>query len=48
MSDLVKIDKIQELLATGNIDQFTPNEKVEYVRSVCEMTGLNPLTRPFE
>lgn len=42
------IDKIQELLATGNLGQFTNQERVSYINKVCEMTGLNPLTRPFE
>lgn len=41
-------DKVQELLASGNIDQFTPKEKVEYVTRLCEASGLNPLSRPFE
>jgi len=41
-------DKILELLSTGNLDQFSPKEKVEYLARICESTGLNPLTRPFE
>jgi hypothetical protein len=53
MKDLSKVaelksDKVLELLASGNIDQFTQKEKVEYVTRVCEVVGLNPLTRPFE
>jgi hypothetical protein len=44
----VNTDKIMELLSTGNLDQFTPKEKVQYINMVCEATGLNPLTRPFE
>jgi hypothetical protein len=42
------IDKIEQLLATGNIDQFSPGEKVQYINRICESLGLNPLTRPFE
>lgn len=42
------ITKIEELLATGNLAQFTNQERVSYINKVCEMTGLNPLTRPFE
>jgi hypothetical protein len=42
------VQKIEELLATGNVAQFTPQEKVTYINKICEMTGLNPLTRPFE
>jgi hypothetical protein len=42
------IDKIQELLLTGNIAQFTPAERVQYLVKVCDSLGLNPLTRPIE
>ena len=44
----VNVDKIEELLATGNIGQFNSQEKVAYINKICEMMGLNPLTRPFE
>lgn len=42
------VDKIQELLVTGNIDQFSPGEKVAYINKLCDVMGLNPLTKPFE
>ena len=42
------IQKIEELLVTGNLKQFSPQEKVAYINKVCETLGLNPLTRPFE
>lgn len=42
------IQKIEELLVTGNLKQFSPAEKVSYINRVCESLGLNPLTRPFE
>lgn len=45
---MVNVDKIEELLATGNIGQFNSQEKVAYINKICEMMGLNPLTRPFE
>jgi hypothetical protein len=49
MNDLTnKNDKIQELLATGNIDQFTVKERLEYIKTLCEATGLNPIARPFD
>lgn len=44
----VNVDKIEELLATGNIGQFNSQEKVAYINKICDMMGLNPLTRPFE
>jgi hypothetical protein len=40
--------KIEEMLATGNIEQFAPEQKVSYINMICESLGLNPLTRPFE
>jgi uncharacterized phage infection (PIP) family protein YhgE len=46
--NLTNYDKINELLASGNIDQFSPKEKLEYINRICEATGLNPLTRPFD
>ena len=42
------IQKIEELLVTGNLDQFSPAEKVAYINKLCENMGLNPLTKPFE
>jgi hypothetical protein len=44
----VNVDKIEELLATGNIGQFNNLEKVAYINKICDMMGLNPLTRPFD
>lgn len=44
----VNVDKIEELLATGNIGQFNAQEKVAYINKICDMMGLNPLTRPFD
>jgi hypothetical protein len=48
MSTPINVDKIQELLVTGNVDQFSPAEKVAYVNKLCDSMGLNPLTKPFE
>lgn len=45
---MVNVDKIEELLATGNIGQFNSQEKVAYINRICDMMGLNPLTRPFD
>jgi hypothetical protein len=42
------IQKIEELLVTGNLAQFSNQERVAYVNKVCDSLGLNPLTRPFE
>jgi hypothetical protein len=42
------IGKIEELLVTGNLAQFTNQERVQYINKVCDTLGLNPLTRPFD
>lgn len=47
-NSMVNVDKIEELLATGNIGQFNSQEKVAYINKICDMMGLNPLTRPFD
>lgn len=41
-------DSIERVLIKGDISQLTPEQKMAYVKAVCESVGLNPLTRPFE
>lgn len=47
-SEKSTMDKIEELLVTGNLNQFSKEERVTYINKICELTGLNPLTRPFD
>lgn len=47
-TSLVNVDKIEELLVTGNLAQLTNMERVAYVNKVCDTLGINPLTRPFD
>ena len=39
---------IEAVIAKGDLAKLTPDERVNYYRSVCESVGLNPMTRPFE
>lgn len=41
-------DALIQVLALGDLSRLSPEQKVEHYRRVCESTGLNPLTRPFE
>jgi hypothetical protein len=38
---------LEKVLIVGDLAELTPEERVTYVRAVCESLGLNPLTRPF-
>lgn len=39
---------MERVLIVGDLAQLTPQERVNYYRSVCESVGLNPLTKPFD
>ena len=39
---------IEEVLMRGNLEDLTPQQRVEHLAAVCASLGLNPLTRPFE
>lgn len=39
---------LENVLMVGDLSQLSPQERVNYYRSVCESVGLNPLTRPFD
>lgn len=41
-------DAIEKALGKGDLSALTAEQRMEYLRAVCESTGLNPLTRPFE
>ena len=44
----VDITAIEQVLVQGNIASLTPEQRVAYAGKICEMMGLNPLTKPFE
>lgn len=41
-------DVIERALGKGDLSQLTAEQRMEYLRCVCESLGLNPLTRPFD
>jgi hypothetical protein len=49
--EIVKSDKavqLEKVLLLGDISSLTAEQKVNYLHSLCESLGLNPLTRPIE
>lgn len=40
--------RVEEVLVNGNLALLSAEERMDYVRRVCESLGLNPLTRPLE
>ena len=41
-------DIMEQVIIKGDLSQLTPQERVNYYRSVCQSIGLNPLTKPFD
>lgn len=41
-------DRIEALLASGDISKMSQDERLAYYKALCEATGLNPLLAPFE
>ena len=39
---------VERVLVNGDLSKLTPAERMGYYKQVCESTGLNPLTKPFE
>jgi hypothetical protein len=39
---------MESVLLSGDLSKLTPEQRVQYYRSVCESIGLNPLTKPFD
>lgn len=39
---------VERLVVSGDLAALTPEQRVIYYRQVCESTGLNPFTRPFD
>jgi hypothetical protein len=42
------IAPIERVLIQGDLSQLKPEERVAYVKAVCDSLGINWLTRPFE
>ena len=41
-------DNIIEFLIQGDLEKLTPEQRAEYLVTLCKSLGLNHLTRPFE
>lgn len=39
---------LEDVVIRGDLKKLSPQERVEYVKKLCESVGLNPLTQPFE
>lgn len=39
---------IENVLLKGDLNDLTTEQRLMYYKTVCESTGLNPLTQPFE
>lgn len=42
------LDRISNLILTGDLSKLSPGEKVQYYGKLCKSLGLNPLTKPFD
>lgn len=41
-------ESLAKVILHGDLKSLTPLEKVSYYNKVCEVIGLNPLTKPFD
>ena len=39
---------IEKCLLEGDLSKLTEDQRSNYYQQVCETTGLNPLTQPFQ
>lgn len=39
---------IEQVVVGGDLGKLSPSQRVAYYAKVCESTGLNPYTKPFE
>lgn len=39
---------MEKVIATGDLEALTPEQRVSYYRAVCDSVGLNWLTQPFQ
>lgn len=45
---LTPFQVIEKVIGSGDLSAMKPEDRVAFYWRVCESTGLNPLTRPFE
>lgn len=48
MNELTNTNAYEKALIQGDLSSLTPDQRLNYYKSVCESVKLNPLTKPFE
>lgn len=48
MANEMTQNTVESVVLMGDLSRLTPTQKIEYHAKVCELVGLNPLTKPFE
>lgn len=49
MSNVVALEnKIEQVIMNGDLSKLSSDERLSYLKKVCESLGLNPYTRPFD
>lgn len=43
-----ELSVIEQVVMQGDLSKLTPEQRVTYYHRVCESSGLNPYTRPFD
>lgn len=44
----LEFSMIEKVVMQGDLSKLNPEQRVSYYRKVCESSGLNPFTRPFD
>lgn len=44
----IDVQALQRVLLGGDLSTLAPEHKIQYYNRVCELVGLNPLTKPFD
>jgi len=47
-SSQINAELLEKIIIGNDLSGLNPHEKVQYVRSMCQMLGLNPVTRPIQ
>lgn len=47
-SNGVDVESLSRVILGGDLSTLKPEQKIQYYNRVCELVGLNPLTKPFD
>lgn len=39
---------VEDVIARGDLSKLTPEQRVMHIHNVCDLTGINPSTQPFQ